>query len=170
MTLKAGNYLKVSRNLGLGSSPSEDHPEGAGLVVATSPKGTPLVDSSGFLIRATPAAVVDVVGVSLEDPHNNSSAGDTNIAFTPVYNSNNIVFRGQIGGGTTLDQNLTQTMLWGKFGLGYDTVADIWYVDVDESSSAQKCVTVIGLIDDVGTEGGLVEFVFNELGQLANDT
>jgi hypothetical protein len=128
-----------------------------------------LVNSSGYLIAATSAAVSNVVGITLEDAHNNTSDGDTDIGFVPTHP--NIIFKGQVGASVpTASPNIEDTDMWDTTGLVFDSTSGTWYLDKDEGTAGDKCCTIVGFIDPIGTENGMVKFVFNEIGQFLNDT
>jgi hypothetical protein len=60
--------------------------------------------------------------------------------------------------------------MWATTGLVLDTTSGTWYLDKDEGSAGELCCTIVGFIDPIGTENGMVEFIFNEIGQFLNDT
>lgn len=169
MTLKAGNYIQVAHLEGPDSSPVSNRPEKASLTAAQAPKGTPLVNSSGYLTRATSAAAANIVGISTEDAHNNSSDGDEDISFVRSHPS--VIFKGQVGAAVpTASLNIEDTDMWDTTGLVFDSTSGTWYLDKDEGSAGELCCTIVGFIDPIGTENGMVEFIFNEVGQFLNDT
>ena len=155
MAYYAENYIKPSKRLGMHHTPMDEGLESSSV---THVKGCPLVDSgSGYLAAATSAAVVNVVGVSLVDGDNDSSAGTSIMQYVPATPGQEFV--------AALDATIAQTHLYGAYGLEYDSSSATWIVDTGESSSSQKCVTITGFRDAVGTANGLVYFMFNAVGR-----
>ena len=126
-------------------------------------RGAPLVWSSGYLAEATSGAAVDIVGFAAEDAHNDSSAGTHDVAYYPTEQCP--TFIGKLAAAS--DHTLAQTDLGTAYGLA--STSSKWYVDYDESSSSHKSVTVVRLIDAVGTSNGRVEFTLNKLGNPYTD-
>ncbi len=155
MSIYKDQYIKPA--FAIGSHHLKKCAEAASI---TYPKGTPLVSSSGYVGNATSEAVVDVIGISAEDSHTCTTAGDNDLQYYPVTPESEWI--------GVLVGTLAQSYCFTDYGLKYDSTAEIWYVDIAEATANQKCVQITELVDPVGTVDGLVKFRFNEYG-LATD-
>ncbi len=131
--------------------------QGAEGASQTFKRGAPLVYSSGYLIEATSGAALDIVGFALTEGHN-TTAGAYNVDYVPSELCR--VWKGRLC--STSDHALAQTDLGTAYGLAAESSR--WYVDYDEGTAGQKSVTVVELIDPVGTVNGWVKFVLNLYG------
>ena len=121
-------------------------------------KGAPLVNSSGYVKEATSAAVTDIIGFALHDGGNGSSDGDKTVDYLPV--ELNPIFMGILGAAS--QHALAETDRFTAYGLA--KTSGYWYVDFDEGTAGQKCVTVVEIVDAIGTSSGWVKFTLNLYG------
>lgn len=156
MAIVSADYIRPARRLGLGNTPVMTGPEAAS---QTFVKGDILINASGYLQQAAADPVANIVGVAVEDGHNDSSAGSSNIKYVPAIPG--IVFKGVVHHSTASSAVNAATDRFTRYGLARSSTANVWYIDKSESSSAKKTVTIVDFEDDASTTNGTVYFVFN---------
>ncbi len=129
-------------------------------ITQTHKRGAPLVYSSGYLIEATSAAVVDVAGFANKNGNNNVAAGDADAEYFPTELCNS--FKGKLSGATA-SHTLAQTDLGATYGLAKNSDGT-WFVDAEEGTAGHQSVTVTELLDAIGTVDGWVKFSLNLYG------
>jgi hypothetical protein len=159
MAIVSSDYLRPARRLGLNANPVMTGPEAAS---QTFVKGDVLINSSGYLAQASADPVANIVGVAIEDGHNDSSAGTSDIKYTPAIPG--MIFKGVVHNASSASLAvIAATDRFTRYGLARSSTANVWYIDKTESSSAKKTVTIVDFDEAVSTTNGTVYFVFNTI-------
>ena len=122
-------------------------------------RGDPLALASGKCAIGSASGVVKstVVGVAA-DPETASSG--TAVTYVPAIPG--VKFRGKIYSSTASSAKVLQKWYGAKVGLKKYTSssANVYVVNVDESSANNQCVVIRRFIDALSTTNGWVEFTF----------
>jgi len=145
--------LKPQTSSGLTSVPVWAAPESAS---HSSKKGCVLTWASGYLDLDAVDGVADIVGISAEPGHNDSSAGTHDLMFHPALPG--MKFEGTLEDETNNDHALVITNIGAKFALQLDTTNDNWYLDENDGSNV--ATLVIGAVDPLATVRARVTFIF----------
>lgn len=156
MAIVSADYIKPAKMLGKNA-----HPSMVGLEAAsqTFKRGDILINSGGYLKKASADPVANIVGIAAEDG-NNTSAG-TAISFYPAMQG--VIFEGVVyhSSAASAVNKVTDTFV--DYGLARSSTANVWMVDKTESSTVKKTVKIVGHKDALSTTNGTVYFIFNKV-------
>lgn len=125
----------------------------------TWPDGAIIIATTNLAVEAADSVEPDVImGVAIGE----EETSNTNLSalITPALPG--IVFRGQIAtgaSGATVDLAVAHRYLTGGSALDLAVNNDIWYVNV--GAHDDDLITIIDLVDDIGTAWGEVDFIIN---------
>lgn len=149
MSIKA---MKVSRRLGLHSTPVNNFPESAS---QTFLKGAVLVASSSRVQEggANPAAILGIANAAGKNLGAGIGRSDVSMAIQ------SLVFEGTLNDGSDDYTSLAADLLQ-EFGITKDGTTNHWFVDKSKTGANGR-VRVIRFVDPVGTVDARVDFVFS---------
>jgi len=160
--------IEPHRRLGLSSTPTLQIAQAASLAAV---KGAPVQITSGYINvcdtasvssadQVKPAASGDYLLGFLQEDGAGSASNTSKVGVTPALPG--MIFKGQLIDNSTgaLVTLVQATHLGAKAGLAKLSGDTHYGVDMSPASSAD-CVTVVELIDAIGTSGGQVGFVVN---------
>jgi hypothetical protein len=160
--------IEPHRRLGLSSTPTIQAAQAASLAAI---KGAPVQITSGYInvcdtasvsssSQVKPAGTGDRILGFLQEDGAASASNTSKVGVTPALPG--MVFKGQLINSSTgaLVDLVQATHLGAKYGLAKLSGDTHYGVDANPASSAD-CVTIVELIDAIGTSGGQVGFVVN---------
>jgi hypothetical protein len=157
------------RRLGLSSTPTIQAAQAASLSAV---KGAPVQITSGYInvcdtasvsssSQVKPHASGDLILGFLQEDGAGSASNTSKVGVIPAFNG--MMFKGQLmdSSGAAL-VTLAQTHLGTSVGLGVLSGDTHYAVDASPAASAD-CLTIVELIDPIGTVGGQVGFIVKAL-------
>lgn len=159
--------IEPHRRLGLSSTPTIQAAQAASLSAV---KGAPVQITSGYINVCDTASVssssqVKPVGSGdyilgfLQEDGAGSASNVSKVGVIPCIPG--MLFKGQLMDSSTAGLvTIAQTHLGTKCGLGVLSADTHYAVDVSPAASAD-CLTIVELIDAIGTSGGQVGFMVN---------